>query len=94
LWFQNYEFQRYVNDRANSWTAGGMLNIRPTLSQPADEEFSTRGMEMPITSARLRTKGSFSFKYGRLETMARMPAGDWIWPGKFQLYALYLFHDV
>jgi len=34
----------------------------------------------PIQSARLRTVHSFSFKYGKLETRAKLPRGDWIWP--------------
>ena len=34
----------------------------------------------PITSAKLTTKESFSFKYGRMEVRAKLPAGDWIWP--------------
>lgn len=36
----------------------------------------------PVRSARLRTKDSFSFKYGRVEIIAKMPQGDWLWPGK------------
>eukprot|EP00741_Cyanophora_paradoxa_P002631 tig00000615_g2553.t1 len=34
----------------------------------------------PVTSARLRTKDSFAFKYGRVEVRARMPRGEWLWP--------------
>jgi len=34
----------------------------------------------PVVSARLRTLGSFSFKYGRAEVYAKVPAGDWTWP--------------
>ncbi|KAF0306960.1 Beta-1,3-glucan-binding protein [Amphibalanus amphitrite] len=34
----------------------------------------------PIMSAAMRTPLSFSFKYGRVEARAKMPAGDWIWP--------------
>lgn len=34
----------------------------------------------PIQSARLRTAGTFSFKYGRLEVVAKLPLGDWLWP--------------
>jgi beta-glucanase (GH16 family) len=34
----------------------------------------------PVQSARLRTAGTFSFKYGRLEVEAKLPRGDWIWP--------------
>lgn len=39
----------------------------------------------PIISARLRTISSFSFKYGRLEINAKMPAGDWLWPALWLL---------
>ncbi|XP_064612240.1 beta-1,3-glucan-binding protein-like isoform X1 [Liolophura sinensis] len=39
----------------------------------------------PIQSARLRTKDSFSFRYGRLEVEAKMPTGDWIWPAIWML---------
>ena len=37
----------------------------------------------PIMSARLRTHKKFSFKYGRVEVIAKMPAGDWLWPGRY-----------
>jgi hypothetical protein len=36
----------------------------------------------PITSARIRTVDSFHFRYGRVVVRAKMPAGDWLWPGK------------
>ena len=35
----------------------------------------------PIQSARIHTKTSFSFTYGIVEVRAKMPKGDWIWPG-------------
>lgn len=35
----------------------------------------------PIRSARLITRNSFSFKYGRIEVIAKTPEGDWLWPG-------------
>lgn len=34
----------------------------------------------PVRSARLRTHNSFSFKYGRVEVIAKIPQGDWLWP--------------
>lgn len=34
----------------------------------------------PVRSARLTTQGKFSIKYGRIEVVAKMPAGDWLWP--------------
>lgn len=39
----------------------------------------------PVRSARLNTKDSFSFKYGRVEVIAKAPLGDWLWPGKEKL---------
>jgi hypothetical protein len=35
----------------------------------------------PVKSARLRTVNSFAFKYGKVEISAKMPTGDWLWPG-------------
>ncbi|XP_022087863.1 beta-1,3-glucan-binding protein-like isoform X2 [Acanthaster planci] len=34
----------------------------------------------PVQSARIRTVHSFAFKYGRVEVVAKMPTGDWLWP--------------
>lgn len=34
----------------------------------------------PVRSARLNTKGKKTIKYGRVEVVARMPLGDWLWP--------------
>lgn len=39
----------------------------------------------PITSARVRSVNSFSFKYGRVEFRAKLPKGDWIWPALWLL---------
>ena len=36
----------------------------------------------PIQSARVRTVNSFSFTYGKVDITAKMPTGDWLWPGK------------
>jgi beta-glucanase (GH16 family) len=34
----------------------------------------------PVRSARLTTKGKKSIKYGRVEVVAKMAKGDWLWP--------------
>jgi len=34
----------------------------------------------PIMSARMRTKGKYSFTFGRVVISAKMPVGDWLWP--------------
>ena len=39
----------------------------------------------PIRSAKLTTKNNYWFKYGRVEIVARMPKGDWMWPALWLL---------
>jgi beta-glucanase (GH16 family) len=39
----------------------------------------------PVTSARIRTAETFSFKYGRVEVRAKLPKGDWIWPAVWMM---------
>lgn len=34
----------------------------------------------PVRSARINTKGNKAIKYGRIEVVAKMPKGEWIWP--------------
>jgi len=33
-----------------------------------------------VMSARLNTKGSHSIRYGKVEVIAKLPRGDWLWP--------------
>ena len=39
----------------------------------------------PVQSARLRSVGKFSTKYGRVEIKAQLPKGDWLWPAIWML---------
>jgi len=39
----------------------------------------------PTMSARLRTAQRFSYRYGRAVISAKMPVGDWLWPGKYYI---------
>ena len=50
----------------------------------------------PIQSARMRTINSFSFTYGTVEIRAKMPRGDWIWPGihSIRLFSFFFFFFV
>lgn len=34
----------------------------------------------PVRSARLTTAGKATITYGRVEVVAKMPQGDWLWP--------------
>lgn len=39
----------------------------------------------PVRSARLNTKGKASIRYGRVEVVAKIPQGDWLWPAIWML---------
>jgi len=41
---------------------------------------TTKVILPPISSASLRTRETFNFKYGRVEVRAQLPKGDWIFP--------------
>lgn len=34
----------------------------------------------PVRSARLNTKGKHNIRYGKVEVVAKLPKGDWLWP--------------
>jgi beta-glucanase (GH16 family) len=34
----------------------------------------------PVRSARLTTKGKQTIRYGKVEVVAKLPVGDWLWP--------------
>ena len=39
----------------------------------------------PVMSARISTKRSHAITYGRVEVVAKLPRGDWIWPSIWML---------
>ena len=39
----------------------------------------------PVMSARISTKHSHHIQYGKVEVVAKLPRGDWIWPSIWML---------
>jgi len=39
----------------------------------------------PIKSGRINTRRGASIKYGRIEVVAKLPSGDWLWPAIWML---------
>jgi len=37
----------------------------------------------PVFSARVWTRGHFDVAFGRIEIRAKLPKGDWLWPGRY-----------
>lgn len=73
----NSELQRYTND-SNAWVKDGNLTIE--LRKETDEY----GQEI-YTSARIKTKGTADFLYGKFEIRAKLPQGKGTWPAIWML---------
>lgn len=72
----NNELQYYTNRLDNAIVSGGTLKI---IAQKEAYNGS------PYTSARLLSKDKFSFKYGKVEARAKLPAGAGTWPAIWML---------
>lgn len=72
----NNELQYYTNRLENASVSNGTLKI--VLKA---ESFSGSS----YTSARILSKGKFSFKYGKVEARAKLPAGGGTWPAIWML---------
>ncbi len=72
----NNEAQYYTSRPENVIVENGFLKIK-TLKEVYNGS--------NYTSARLKTQGKFSFKYGRVEMRAKLPAGGGTWPAFWML---------
>ena len=72
----NNELQYYTARSQNSIVQGGVLKIIATRENYMGSTF---------TSARLLSKGKYSFKYGRIEIRAKFPTGVGTWPAAWML---------
>ncbi len=72
----NNELQYYTNRPDNAIVSGGTLKIIAKA-----ENFSGKA----YTSARLLSKNKFSFKYGKVDVRAKLPAGVGTWPAIWTL---------
>jgi beta-glucanase (GH16 family) len=72
----NNESQYYTNRADNVIVSNGSLKIIAKKEAYLGSDY---------TSARLLTKGKFSFKYGKVEIRAKLPAGGGTWPALWML---------
>ena len=91
----NNEAQCYTGRPENSFVdSRGILHIvarEEEFSGPAHSadhaayDVDDTSVTKAFTSARLRTKNLFDFKYGRVEVRARLPGGQGMWPAIWML---------
>ena len=74
----NAEWQYYSDRPENARIENGMLVI-----EAREEDISFSGK--PYSSARLKTQGLHSWKYGRIEARMKLPYGKGIWPAFWML---------
>lgn len=72
----NHELEYYTNRPENVVVKGGMLHITALKENFKGSKY---------TSARILTKGKFSFQYGRVEVRAKLPTGVGTWPAIWML---------
>jgi hypothetical protein len=70
----NNELQYYR--RENAWVEGGVLTIEARQENYQGSIY---------TSARMKTQGKRSFRYGRVDIRALLPRGQGIWPALWML---------
>jgi beta-glucanase (GH16 family) len=79
----NHELQTYTNRLENAQIQNGGLVITARR-----ETFTgTDGITRDYTSARLKTAGKFSQKYGKFDARIKVPFGQGIWPAFWLLGA-------
>ena len=90
----NNELQCYTDRPENSYVSDGVLHIvakEENFSGPAlnddDPNYdpTDQSKSQPYTSARLRTKDKFDFRYGRVEVRAKVAGGQGMWPAIWML---------
>ena len=72
----NNEKEYYTDRKENAYIKDGVLHIRAQKENYKGAQY---------TSARMLTKGKFSFKYGTVEARIALPTGKGIWPAFWML---------
>lgn len=72
----NQELEYYTARPENAYQQGGNLVIKVLQEKYTGSD----GVSRDYTSARLKTLGRFSQKYGRFEARIKIPYGQGIWP--------------
>ena len=67
----NNEWEYYTDRKENAYVQDGILHIRANKEDFEGSKY---------TSARMITKGKFSFTYGTVEARIALPVGKGIWP--------------
>jgi len=74
-----------ANGQVVNLTADGTCTGLTTAACVASSDRSSGTIINPVRSARLTTKGTKSIKYGKVEIVAKLSAGKWMWPSLWMM---------
>ncbi len=77
----NNELEYYTARTQNAQVTGGNL----VITAQREDYTGTDGVNRQYTSARLKTAGKFSQRYGRFEARIKLPKGQGMWPAFWML---------
>ena len=79
----NAELEYYTDSPKNSYVSDGKLTLKILDEPKSFPEDPNR--TAPYSSAKLVSKDTFAFKYGRIDFCAKVPSGTGIWPALWLL---------
>ena len=69
-----------LNGYTLNLTAQGICTSTDTAACVVVSNSTTGSVINPVRSARLTTQGKHNITYGKVEVVAKLPRGDWLWP--------------
>ncbi len=79
----NGELEYYTSSTKNVFVQDGNLNLKAYYEPTTFEQDPNR--VAPYSSGKIITKDNFTFKYGRIDFRAKLPAGNGLWPALWLL---------
>lgn len=78
----NITLDELLNGYTLNLTADGTCTSNDTTSTDCvrTSNATTTTIINPVRSARITTQGKKTIRYGRVEVVAKIPAGQWLWP--------------
>lgn len=80
----NNELEYYTDSEKNTFVKDGSLNLA-TYYEPTTFPEIDPNRVAPYSSGKITTKDNFTFKYGRIDFRAKLPAGNGLWPALWLL---------
>ena len=80
----NNELEYYTDSEKNTFVKDGSLNLA-TYYEPTTFPEIDPNRVAPYSSGKITTKDKFTFKYGRIDFRAKLPAGNGLWPALWLL---------